>query len=129
MAAAGAGLWLGALLAGCSTDQSPHDPPSTIGGDVVAPITMAANDLQSAQVDLVVGQVLNITTGDLDADSYAGVVSDSSIAAFEPGGEKGGATTNPGVHAKSEGRADVTLTNADAGIQPINFEVTVSVRP
>jgi hypothetical protein len=114
-------------LAGCAS-PAPSTPASSatpIGGDIVAPVTMSANDLQGATVDLVVGQVLNITTGDLAVESYRGEVSDPEVATFVPGREEDGATFNPGITAVGAGSADVTLTNADGGIQPLAFTVVV----
>ena len=69
------------------------------GEPVIAPVTMDANDLQGATVDLVVGQVLNINTGDLAVDSYSGEVDDPAVAEFVKGYEQGGTTFNPGVKA------------------------------
>ena len=116
-------------LAACSAPAAPSPAPSTpIGGDIVAPVTMAANDLQGASVDLVVGQALNITTGDLAVDSYTGEVADTAVATFVAGREEGGATFNPGVTAVAEGTTAVTLTNADGGIQPLEFTVVVTAK-
>lgn len=95
-------------------------------GNVIAPVTMSANDLQGATVDLKVGQVLNINTGDLAVDSYEAEVSDSSVAEFVQGREDGGATYNPGFTAKAEGTTDVTMTNEQGGIQPLEFTIVVS---
>ena len=99
---------------------------ATKTGDVIAPITMNANDLQGADVDLVVGQVLNINTGDLAVESYTGEVSDPAVAEFVPGRTDGSAEFNPGVTALAEGTAEVTLVNAQGGIQPLEFTVHVS---
>lgn len=96
------------------------------GGPVIAPVTMDANELQGATVDLVVGQVLNINTGDLAVDSYTGEVSDSSVAEFVQGREDGSATFNPGVKALAVGESDVTMTNEQGGIQPLEFTVKVT---
>jgi len=116
-------------LAACSAPAAPSPAPSTpIGGDIVAPVTMAANDLQGASVDLVVGQALNITTGDLAVDSYTGEVADTAVATFVAGREEGGATFNPGVTAVAEGTTAVTMTNADGGIQPLEFTVVVTAK-
>ena len=93
---------------------------------VIAPVTRDAGDLQGATVDLVVGQVLNINTGDLAVDSYSGEVDDESVAEFTAGREDGSATFNPGVTALAEGSTTVVLTNADGGIQPITFTVEVA---
>jgi hypothetical protein len=94
-------------------------------GNVIAPVTMSANDLQGATVDLKVGQVLNINTGDLAVDSYEAEVSDPAVAEFVQGREDG-ATYNPGFTAKAEGTTEVTMTNEQGGIQPLEFTITVS---
>lgn len=93
---------------------------------VQAPVTMDVNDLQGATVDLKVGQVLNINTGDLAVDSYTAEVSDPSIAEFTQGREDGSATFNPGFTAKAEGSTEVTMTNEQGGIQPLEFTIKVS---
>lgn len=116
-----------AALGACSSSGSSTDA-TPIGGDVVAPVTRAADDLQGETVDLVVGQVLNITTGDLAVDSYTGEVADPDVAAFVAGREEGGAVFNPGVEAVDEGTTEVMLTNTDGGIQPLEFTVVVSAK-
>lgn len=98
------------------------------GGPVIAPVTMDANDLQGETVQLVVGQVLDIDTGDLAVDSYSGEVADTSVAEFVPGRKDGGSTFNPGVTALAAGSTEVVLTNADGGIQPLTFTVEVSAK-
>jgi hypothetical protein len=117
-------------LAGCAATApvTPASSATPIGGDIVAPVTMSANDLQGATVDLVVGQVLNITTGDLAVESYTGEVSDPEVATFVAGREEDGTTFNPGITAIGAGSAAVTLTNADGGIQPLAFTVVVRAK-
>ncbi|MFB2556850.1 hypothetical protein [Herbiconiux liangxiaofengii] len=115
-----------ALTLTACTGTSSTTPETPIGGDIVAPVTMAANDLQGATVDLVVGQVLNITTGDLATDSYTGEVADTDVATFVPGTTGGSAETNPGVTADAAGETEVTMTNAQGGIQPLSFTVVVT---
>lgn len=110
----------------CASPGAAPASPTPIGGNVIAPVTMAAGSLQGATVDLVVGQVLNITTGDLATDSYTGTVADTSVATFTPGGEKSGAVFNPGVTAIAPGETAVTMTNAQGGIQPLDFTVVVT---
>ncbi len=95
-------------------------------GPVIAPVTMSANDLQGATVDLKVGQVLNINTGDLAVDSYEAEVSDPGVAEFVQGREDGDAIYNPGFTAKAEGTTDVTMKNEQGGIQPLDFTIVVS---
>ena len=94
--------------------------------NVIAPVTMGVNELQGATVDLKVGQVLNINTESLAVDSYEAEVSDSSVAEFVQGREDDGATYNPGFTAKAEGTTDVTMTNEQGGIQPLEFTIVVS---
>ena len=93
---------------------------------VIAPVTMEANDLQGASVDLVVGQVLNINTGDLAVDSYTAEIGDESILSFTQGRDDGSAVYNPGFTAKAVGDTAVTMTNEQGGIQPLEFTVTVT---
>ncbi|WP_322409268.1 hypothetical protein [Microbacterium invictum] len=109
-----------ALSACAPGGASPENTP------VIAPVTESANDLQGATVELVVGQVLNINTGDLAVDSYEGEVADPAVAEFVQGREEGDATFNPGVQAVAEGTTTVTMTNQDGGIQPLEFTVEVS---
>ena len=85
-----------------------------------------SNDLQGASVDLVVGQVLNINTGDLAVDSYTAEVADGAILEFVQGREDGSAVYNPGFTAKAVGETEVTMTNEQGGIQPLEFTVTVT---
>jgi hypothetical protein len=92
---------------------------------VIAPVTMDVGDLQGSTVELVVGQVLNINTGDLAVDSYSGEVDDTAVAEFVKGYEQGGATYNPGVKAIAEGSTGVVLSNSDGGIQDVTFTVEV----
>ena len=93
---------------------------------VIAPVTTSANDLQGATVELVVGQVLNINTGDLAVDSYTAEIADPSILEFVQGREDGSATFNPGFTALKVGETEVTMTNEQGGIQPLEFTVKVS---
>lgn len=118
----GAAVVLAATLSACAGGAA----EDTVGGDVIAPVTMEANDLQGAEVELLVGQVLNINTGDLAVDSYTGEVSDTQVAEFTPGHDDGSAQFNPGVTGLAPGSAEVTMTNEQGGIQPLQFTVVVS---
>lgn len=108
-----------ALTVGLSACAQPITP-------VIAPITENASDLQGATVELIVGQALNINTGDLAVDSYSGAVEDTTVAEFVAGRTDGSATFNPGVTALAEGTTTVVLSNADGGIQDVTFVVQVS---
>ena len=117
---------LAVTLAACSGGSSSSGTDEPIGGDVIAPVTMEANDLQGAEVDLIVGQVLNINTGSLAVDSYSGEVADSKVAEFTAGHDDGSAQFNPGVTALAVGSTEVTMTNEQGGIQPLTFTVNVT---
>ena len=106
-------------LSGCSS-------PAGGGDQVIAPVIMSADELQGASVELRVGQGLDITTGDLAEDSYSAEIADTKIATFSKGGERDGATFNPGIIGESVGKTDVKLTNEQGGIQPVEFTVTVT---
>ena len=123
LAACGGGGYGAGSDSGSGSGSSTEEP---IGGDVIAPVTMEANDLQGATVDLIVGQVLNINTGSLAVDSYTGEVADASVAEFTAGRTDGGAEFNPGVTALAPGSTEVTMTNEQGGIQPLQFTVVVS---
>ncbi|GAA2231234.1 hypothetical protein N1031_07565 [Herbiconiux moechotypicola] len=113
------------VLSACSSTPS-NTSETPIGGDVITPVTMEANDLQGATVDLIVGQVLNINTGDLATDSYTGEVADTAVARFVQGQTGGSAELNPGVEALAVGETEVTMTNEQGGIQPLEFTVVVT---
>ena len=102
-------------LAGCAASQP-----------VIAPVVRDVGDLLGETVQLEVGQVLDIDTGDLAVDSYRGVVADPSVARFSAGREEGGTTSNPGVEGLAEGTTEVVLSNDDGGIQDVTFTVEVS---
>ncbi len=87
---------------------------------------MEANDLQGATVDLVVGQVLNIDTGDMPVDSYSGTVADPEVAEFVEGSDTQDAAFNPGVKALAVGGTQVVLSNSEGGIQDVTFMVNVT---
>jgi hypothetical protein len=95
-------------------------------GPVIAPVVRDADSLQGSTVDLQVGQVLDIDTGDLAVDSYRGKVADPSVAEFTAGREEGGATFNPGVKGLKAGSTEVVLSNEDGGIEDVTFTVDVS---
>ena len=108
-------MTLAVSLSACAQSNSP----------VIAPVTMEAGDLQGETVELVVGQVLNINTGDLAVDSYSGEVADTAVAEFVKGYEEGGTTYNPGVKALADGSTTVVLSNSDGGIEDVTFTVQV----
>lgn len=105
-------------LAGCSAS-----------GPVVAPITVTANDLQGQTVEVPLNSTLVINTGDLAVDSYTAKVADESVATFVQGRSDGSAEFNPGFTPKKVGETEVTMTNEDGGIQPLEFTIKVTPLP
>jgi hypothetical protein len=91
----------------------------------VAPITVSVNDLQGETVEVPLNTVLNINTGDLAVDSYTAEIADESIAEFVQGREDGDAMYNPGFKPLKVGETDVTMTNDQGGIQPLEFTIKV----
>lgn len=93
---------------------------------VVAPVTVAVNDLQGATVTVGLKQIVNIDTGDLPVDSYTAEIADPSILEFVQGRDDGSATFNPGLTPLAVGTSEVTMTNAQGGIQALKFTVVVT---
>lgn len=117
---AGIALIAAATLAGCASGP--------IGGDVLPPVMETANDLQGATVELPMNQVLSIDTGDLDTNSYTAEIADPAIVEFTQGTQgatSSDLTTNPGFKPLKEGTTEVTMTNAQGGIQPLTFTIVV----
>lgn len=96
------------------------------GGNVVAPVTVDVNDLQGSTVEVAMNQALNINTGDLAVDSYTADIADPSIAEFVQGRDDGSATFNPGFTPKKIGETEITMTNEQGGIQPVEFTLVVT---
>lgn len=97
---------------------------------MLPPITVSANDLQGATVEINSKQPLNIDTGDLAVDSYSLVSMDpEGIVEFVPGRSDGSAEFNPGFTAVKEGSTDVVLKNAQGGIQDLSFTIEVVPAP
>ena len=95
-------------------------------GPVIAPETREVATLEGTTVQLVVGQALDIDTGDVAVDSYQGEVEDPSIAEFVAGREEGGPIYNPGVKALAAGTTTVELSTSEAGADDVTFTVEVT---
>lgn len=112
------------VLTGCAGGST------AVGGDVLPPITMSANELQGSTVQINSKQPLNITTGDLAVDSYSLVsATPEGIVEFVPGHSDGSAEFNPGFNAVKEGSTEVVLKNAQGGIQNLTFTIEVVAAP
>lgn len=107
-----------AALAGCSS--------ASIDTPVLPPITKNVNELQGATVELPIDTVLVINTESLATDSYTAKIGDSAIVEFVQGSTGGSSESYPGFTPLKEGETEVTLTNEDGGIQPLEFTIVVT---
>ncbi|MFT3661823.1 MAG: hypothetical protein QM809_10600 [Gordonia sp. (in: high G+C Gram-positive bacteria)] len=128
-----AGIVVSGLTAcGGADESSPHTSAVsgrtviTPGLGVIGPVTVTANTLQGATVELTAGRVLDIDTGDLPVTSYRGEVADPRVATFTPGRDEGGAQFDPGVTAVAPGTTEVTMTGVNGGIGSLRFTVVVT---
>jgi hypothetical protein len=128
MAVIVSGAILAMGLTGCAGGPVRATVPETaLASPVAAPVSRPAADLRGATVYLIVGQTLNITTGDLPVDGFRAEIDDPQVAEFVPG-RVDDATFDPGVRALAEGTTEVELTDAQGGIEPLRFTVEVELR-
>ena len=117
VAVAAAGILATAALAGCAS--GPEKP-------VLPPIIVNVNDLQGKTIELPIDTVLVINTESLAPDSYTAEIADESIVHFVQGSTGGSSESNPGFEPHAEGTTEVTMTNAQGGIQPLEFTIEVT---
>lgn len=96
---------------------------------VVAPIVVEAGDIQGTTVEVPLNSTLVVNTGDLPVDSYTATVADEGVATFTQGKDDGSATFSPGFSPKKVGETEVTMTNEQGGIQPLEFTLKVTPVP
>lgn len=110
--------FVAAALAACSGGSNE--------GPVLPPIMTTVNELQGATVEVPVDTVLVIDTESLATDSYTAEIADPSIVEFVQGSTGGSSESFPGFTPLKEGETEVTLTNEDGGIQPLEFTIVVT---
>jgi hypothetical protein len=120
--AAAAAMSIVVGLSACAS--TPED--SAIIDPVVAPVTVSVNEIQGTTVEVGLNQVININTDSLAVDSYTAEIADPTIVEFVQGKDDGSAMFNPGLTPLKVGTTEVTLINAQGGIQPLTFTVTVT---
>lgn len=98
-------------------------------GAVLPPVIVNANDIQGETIEVPLNTVLSINTGDLAVDSYTAEIADPSVVKFTQGKDDGSATFNPGFTPLKVGTTEVTMTNEQGGIQPLEFTITVTPVP
>jgi hypothetical protein len=92
---------------------------------VVTPVVVNAGDIQGSVVTVPLNSTLVINTGDLPVDSYTATIADESIASFVQGKDDGSASFNPGFSPKKVGETEITMKNAQGGIQALVFTLKV----
>ena len=114
-------LVLSAALVGCaaacggsSASESPSDSVQVIG-----PVFL---DAAQTSAEVVVGRTLVFNVEDPGAWTMAADPAD--LVELTPGGEKDGATFNPGAAALAAGSVTVTLTNGTSG-EVLTFAITI----
>jgi hypothetical protein len=114
-------------LAACSTGASTDQDADTDNGgttQMIGPVVVDVEALDGTTQMLNEGQVLDITTGDLDPADFTATIADTMVASFEAGGTEGSATFNPGITGLASGTTKVALTDTASGTV-YNFTVTV----
>jgi len=115
---------LAACSTGASSDQgSDTDNAGTI--QLVGPVVVDVEALDGTTQMVNEGQMIDITTGELDPASFTATIEDTMVATFTAGGVDGSATFNPGITGMASGTTKVALTNTDTGTV-YNFTVTVT---
>ena len=104
----------GAAACGGGASESPSDSVQVIG-----PVFL---DAAQTSAEVVVGRTLVFNVEDPGAWTMAADPAD--LVELTPGGEKDGATFNPGAAALAAGSVTVTLTNGTSG-EVLTFAITI----
>lgn len=100
-----------------ATSAEPSAAASMIGPIMVEP--------DQTEVEATVGRSLNFNVG--DNPGQWDISSDNpAVVAVTKGGEKDGATFNPGGEALSVGTATVTLTDTESNLDAMVYTITVT---
>jgi len=115
-------------LAACSSGSDANkdsDVDNSSTTQLVGPIVVDVATLEGTDVTVNQGQMIDITTGNLDPATFTAKIADTKIATFTAGGKNGSATFNPGITGVASGMTTVTLTDSATG-KVYNFMVTVN---
>lgn len=115
-------------LAACSSGADANkdaDVDNSSTTQLVGPVVVDVATLDGTDVTVNAGQMIDITTGDLDPASFAATIADAKVATFTAGGKTGSATFNPGITGVASGMTKVALTDSATG-KVYNFTVTVN---
>lgn len=104
----------GLALAGCST-----------GTDTLpAPVVVEIADIDGETIEVVDGNVIDLTGDDETYADWDAEIEDPSIVEFTPGRDDGSAQFDPGLTATEVGSTAVTLENSATG-ETVSFTVEV----
>lgn len=117
LAAAGAAALF--ALAGCSSSDTTAESPAATSpaataspeASMIGPIMVEPSQ---TEVEATVGRFLNFNVGD-DPGQWEISSDNEAVVTVEQGGERDGATFNPGGEAVGVGEATVTLTDTEGG--------------
>lgn len=104
----------GAAACGGGASESPSDSAQVIG-----PVIL---DATQASAEVAVGRTVVFNVEDPGAWTMAADPAD--LVELTPGGEKDGATFNPGAAALAAGSVTITLTNGMSG-EVLTFAITI----
>ena len=104
----------GAAACGGGASESPSGSTQVIG-----PVFL---DATQTSAEVAVGRTLVFSVEDPGA--WAMAADPADLVELTPGGEKDGATFNPGAAALAAGSVTVTLTNGTSG-EVLTFEITI----
>ena len=108
----------GLALAGCSTGAG-------TGADTLpAPVVVQIADIEGETIEVVDGNVIDLTGDDETYAEWDAEIEDPSIVEFTPGRDDGSAQFNPGLTATAVGETAVTLENSETG-ETVAFTVEV----
>jgi len=117
LAAAGAAALF--ALAGCSSsDSTAESPAATTPAATASPEASMIGPIMvepsQTEVEATVGRFLNFNVGD-NPGQWEISSDNEAVVTVEQGGERDGATFNPGGEAVGVGEATVTLTDTEGG--------------
>ena len=118
-------LLVGGLTACTGAAPSGSSGSSDPSASVIAPVSVALDEVDGTTVTVQVGNVVNLTGDDETFADWTADVDDPGVVSFVGGRTDGSATFNPGLKALEVGDSDVTLTNSSTGAT-VSFEVEVT---
>lgn len=111
-------------MAACASPApAPEPTEEVIGGDVVAPIELSYQDINGQTIELVVGQVINIDYGGINAGEVTVDISDPAVVEYTDAKFEDGVQYSAGLTALSGGESTVTFTFTGETPKELNIQV------